>query len=138
VQRSWRRGTWRLFSTAATSKHFIGQVENKVEGLSWSKKGSNLVAWYGEDVSLLDPPRTPSAAQVAAQQCRLPLPLLFFSPTPSSFLLLHEQQRDDSRMGVMAPTARVLGAPRSQPPRRRSTLSPLFFFPPLLLFSSGG
>jgi hypothetical protein len=48
VQRSWRRGTWRLFSTAATSKHFIEQVENELEGLSWSKKGSSLVAWHGK------------------------------------------------------------------------------------------
>jgi hypothetical protein len=69
VQRSWRRGTWRLFSTAATSKHFIEQVENDVEGLSWSKNGSSLVAWYGEVMllvlasrsSLPPPPAPPSS-----------------------------------------------------------------------------
>jgi hypothetical protein len=50
---------------------------------------------------------SPGLLGSAAQRCRLPLPLLFFSPTPSSFLLLHEQWLNGSWMGFMASAVRV-------------------------------
>jgi hypothetical protein len=64
--------------------------------------------------------RTPG---FTARRCRLPLPLLFFSPTPPfSFLLLHEQWLGGSWMGFMTPAAK--GA---QLPERWPDLPPLLF-----------
>jgi hypothetical protein len=58
-----------------------------------------------------------------ARRCRLPLPLLFFSPTPPfSFLLLHEQWLGGSWMGFMTPAAKGAQLPEWWP-----DLPPLLF-----------
>jgi hypothetical protein len=137
VQRPWRRSTWRLFRTAVTSKHFIEQVENEVEGHVVVEERQRLggVARQGDAPG---PPgsrrRRPCAAAPASTTPAAGRQLRDgeVQSSPASCASLHEQQPgvapgwNPRRSGMVAP------APR------RAPLSPPFFFPPLLLFSSSG
>jgi hypothetical protein len=88
--------------------HFIEQVENEVEGLSWSKKGSNFVVWHGEAM----------------------LPVMWMRSATSVFADLLKQTRDAaacSRSLHRGPCAGGSRLPRSAP----VTVSPAALHSPL-------
>jgi hypothetical protein len=74
-----------------------------------------------------------------ARQGNAPGPSVEVQPSPASCAsLLHGSSPAAPGWASRRRRPGLLGAPRSQPPQRRSTLSPPFFFPLLPPFSGGG